>query len=373
MPALDEMHCPPAPDSGPPCDSVPQERVERALDAKGWIWAAPRALMPVGVAEGFTGGRLFRLTLGRTPRCPAPRSVVAKLGPKNPELCQKMRAQNTAEVAFYRHIAPRHPLPVPICFSAEGNGGTGDSLLLLQDLSHHHRHSLTEGCPLPQAQAAVRALAQVHAAHWHSGAHHPALSLLLPPAPEFIHSLDLSGSWPIYPTALSRLLQDFDLPAWFLPLCKAVEGLEGLLSQRMFAKGPVTLLHRDAHIENLLFDPATGRATLLDWQFTGLGRAGLDVGYFLISSLPPALRRAKETALLALYHHALARPDYSVADLHADYRLAAILKLWLSVMATLRFDNEGPTRRAYRRADLTRLLAFCEDHALTASAVADLL
>jgi hypothetical protein len=45
--------------------------------------------------------------------------------------------------------------------------------------------------------------------------------------------------------------------------------------------------------------------------------------------------------------------------------MAAALKLAMSVMATLRLCNDGPARRAWRRADLMRLIAYCEDHRIT--------
>ena len=42
-----------------------------------------------------------------------------------------------------------------------------------------------------------------------------------------------------------------------------------------------------------------------------------------------------------------------------------VAKLNVSVMATVLLDNSSPAKRAWRRADLLRLMAFCEDHALT--------
>ena len=85
----------------------------------------------------------------------------------------------------------------------------------------------------------------------------------------------------------------------------------------------------------------------------------------MISSLPPAQRRDAEEALLRTYHTSLLQAgiaDYSYGQCWSDYQLAVLSKLTGTVIATVLIDNSSPHRRAWRRADLQRLLAFCQDH-----------
>ena len=108
-----------------------------------------------------------------------------------------------------------------------------------------------------------------------------------------------------------------------------------------------------------------GAAVLLDWQFAGKGRGVYDVAYFLISSIDPAQRRNMERGLVALYHAQLLRAgitDYTLSHCWADYLQSVAGKLLMTVAATVLLDNASPHKQAWRRADLTRLLAFCADH-----------
>ncbi len=74
-----------------------------------------------------------------------------------------------------------------------------------------------------------------------------------------------------------------------------------------------------------------------------------------------------EQDFLHLYHDALLRygvTGYSFEQCWFDYRLAVVGKLFITVGATVLVDNSTPHKRAYHQADLQRLLAFCDDHAV---------
>lgn len=72
-------------------------------------------------------------------------------------------------------------------------------------------------------------------------------------------------------------------------------------------------------------------------------------------------------AALHEYHTRLMQAgvvDYGFKQCWLDYRLAVIGKLYVTIAATVLLDNFPPFKRAWRRTDLERLLAFCEDHAV---------
>ena len=86
------------------------------------------------------------------------------------------------------------------------------------------------------------------------------------------------------------------------------------------------------------------------------------MGYLLISSLAPALRRQHERRLIEIWRAALAERGVTTEPDHDGYLRAAAGKLWITVAATLQYDNASPAKQRWRRTDLERLAAFCVDH-----------
>lgn len=327
------------------------------LGEPGRVTAAVAAR--IGVEQGFTGGRLYRLALTWDPAGAGPPSVVVKLSPAGAAMRRLMRHANAAEVRFYRDIAPRAALPVPRCPHAAEVGGR--SVVVMEDLAAHRRLDLRAGCGPRDAEAVVAALARVHAAWWNR----PELADA--GGADLLHAIDFAGCWPRYPARLAQLLPDVALPGWFVALAERMARQRGAMAAHLLDSGPMTLLHRDCHVENVLF-ALGGQAVLLDWQFMGRGRGAFDLGYFLISSLPPDQRQATERDLVARYHAGLVRggvTGYSLGACWQDYLWSAAGKFWLTVVATVAYDNAGTWKAEYRRQDLARLIAFCADHGIS--------
>ncbi|TNF58958.1 MAG: DUF1679 domain-containing protein, partial [Rhodobacteraceae bacterium] len=237
----------------------------------------------------------------------------------------------------------------PRCHHAAFDPATGASVLLLEDLSACRTQDFVRGCGVADAVLTARALARCHA--------HPGPGHADAPACD----IDLGALWPDYPARLAHLLPDITLPPRLLTLGDWLARDGGAFFAALARAEGATRLHGDAQIDNVLFCPGRG-AVLIDWHFCATGPGGLDLGHFLISSLAPTVRRAEQARIVAAYRAAL---KAEAPRLEVDIRLAATLKLAMSVMATLRLDNDAPTRRAWRRADLMRLIAFCEDHRIT--------
>jgi hypothetical protein len=94
----------------------------------------------------------------------------------------------------------------------------------------------------------------------------------------------------------------------------------------------------------------------------GWGEGAADLGYFLVSSVPPGAHEG----LVALWSAALGAAAPDPAALARGLAAGLARKLVLTVVATLAFDNAGPARAAYRRADLARLAGAAADGALFA-------
>jgi Ser/Thr protein kinase RdoA (MazF antagonist) len=103
-------------------------------------------------------------------------------------------------------------------------------------------------------------------------------------------------------------------------------------------RGPMTLLHGDAHIGNTYVLP-NDDVGFLDWQVTRRGEWSQDVGYFLISALTEEHRRKHEADLLDEYRNTLQVPhdQRPTADqMWTRYRATPIygLAIWLSTLGT---------------------------------------
>ena len=316
----------------------------------------------IGEKEGFSG-YLVRFEIDYSqPEKDAPTSLIGKFSPVDPDLRMAMKEGNVREVRFYDEIAAEQSLPVPPCYYSDINLETGASILLLEDLSRSRLVDFVTGCKPADTELVIQELARIHASWWND-TKLQEMSWL-----SSFADYPYQEWWSQYPQEIADLLPDYQLPDTFfdighrfgLNMAAILNQLEGM---------PVTCIHRDIHVDNLLFgvketDPPL---TVVDWQLVGKGRGVSDVAYFMISSVPPAQRRQSERRLLQTYHTFLTQygvQGYSFDQCWADYKLSAVCKLFITVAATVLIDNSSPHRRAWRRADLQRLVAFIEDHSV---------
>ena len=60
---------------------------------------------------------------------------------------------------------------------------------------------------------------------------------------------------------------------------------------------PFTLVHGDAHAHNFMWvrqRSAAARQFLIDFEMVGVGAGAQELGQYMISHVPPEMRRAKE-------------------------------------------------------------------------------
>jgi hypothetical protein len=282
--------------------------------------------VPIGVGVGILG-RLFRLNLVYEPGGQGPASVVVKL----PSLVADTRALvgmfgfYEKEVRFYQQAAGRSPLGTPECYHADFSPETGDFVLLLEDLAGRRLLDQIAGATPEEAETAILAIADHHAAWWE----HPDLATFAwaptpdqPPTPQAV-AIGIQQSWPIVDQEFGHLLS----PS-MRDLALRMPGVTGAILGKL-SNDPLTLLHGDYRLDNIFFGADDGQAhvTAVDWQIVYRGRGIYDVGYFLSQSVASDVRREIEEPLVRRYHDRLAElgvNGYSFDACWEDYRLACL-------------------------------------------------
>ena len=319
-------------------------------------------LTRIGENESFTGGGLYRIALEFDGASDGmPQTLVAKFSPVDPDLAKYLFPANRREVAFYTRVARQGALPVPRCYFGAVDADQHASLLILQDLQGARSVPFATGLDRDDAGNAIDALAQIHATWWQS----PRLADLAGSA--ILQEFRFAACWARYPALVADLLPDVTLSRGFLDLGNHLVAHRAAIYGDLLDAGPQTCLHRDPQADNLMFTQG-GAAVLYDWQMMGKGRGTYDLAYLLISSLAPETRRRDERALVARYHAALRHrgvAGYELDQCWADYLRSVAGKFFVTVVATILFDNGTPHKVAWRRTDLQRLLAFCADHAIS--------
>jgi hypothetical protein len=282
------------------------------------------------------------------------------------------------EVKFYRIAASlgTYPPTVVSCYAAEYDPASGNSYLLLQDLSETHTPPVTRDQQLsivhgvPQdgyTELVIDALAQHHAywwdhrlleaetfyiGYWSRNADRFAQylrrrnvsweSLLANEATWFPHDLR-----DLYNQVLVHLRQHW----------------QSYLEPRFHAMRSLTLVHGDAYFANFLCPkhPAAGATYLLDWQSPVVDIAGYDLANLCATFWTPEQRHEdqREDRILRRYHtilQAYGVKDYGWEQLVTDYKTGLIY--WLLVPVQ---DRYGGSSREYWWPKMQCLVAAFRD------------
>jgi thiamine kinase-like enzyme len=283
------------------------------------------------------------------------------------------------EVKFYTLIdaLPDHPRIIVPCYAAAYDESSGNSYLLLQDLSATHRPpvtraqqiSLVDGVPRAEDSIAVmEALAHLHAYWWE----HPLLETdqfttgWSGTAEEFERYVQRrTTSW-------SRLMtnEETGLPGDVRALYEQVLAhlpsyWECYLASRFQRRQRLTLTHGDAYFANFLCPqpPATGPAYLLDWQSPCLDIGGYDLANLCATFWTSEQRHEhnREETVLRRYYEVLQADgvkNYGWDDLLTDYQHGLIFWLLMPVQ-----DAADGSRKDYWWPKMQCLLAaFREWH-----------
>ena len=316
-------------------------------------------------AEELPAGAGFNAQLARLrlrydqPETGVLRSLIAKLPTIDPELHHNAAVfqPGNKESWYYRHGATRTPVNVPVCYFNAVDPKTGESFLLLEDLSAARSGNRIDGISVEDARLALQAAAALHAAWWAvDPASEPELARLMGNAQaeqNLVEQLYLKA-WPKF-----LEYSPFQIPDDFRALGERLVG-HIAEAEALLDNSPRTLIHGDFRIENLFFGTQEGKPTcwVIDWEDVLLWNGMFDVAWLLGGCLPVAVCDQEE-ALLSCYHQALCAAGvkgYSLAQCQYDYRCAMLSSVVQGILTVAALDPVDEYNRRLSDALTERLV-----------------
>jgi Ser/Thr protein kinase RdoA (MazF antagonist) len=316
----------------------------------------------IGEGSGFAGELARLRPRYADPGQALPQTMIAKL-PTQGEGRELFIAGGiyATEALFYRDLASAVPLRVPRCYYNGMDLAAGDFALLLEDLAPGRQGDQIASCSRAQAEMVVEGLATLHAALWNS----PRLAECAWLTQYAEGRKGIAAVYPfIWQAAESRV------GALLSPKVRAIAGaLQPLLPAAFdgLATPPVTLVHGDYRLDNMLFDLAGEEGfALIDWQAAAPYRGAADLAYFFTGSLKPQDRRQWQEGLVGAYLDRLRDQGvrgYDRETCRRDMALGLLTQLLVTVLlmsgADLSVEDDRGVQLA--RAVLERTNAIFED------------
>lgn len=265
-----------------------------------------------------------------------PRRVVVKVAAQDPTSREAGRSQSCyrREVGFYSELASSVDVRTPHCHFAAIEDNETDHLLVLEDMAPARQGDQLQGCSLDQATAALVELARLQGPRWND----PALLEIgwLERPDEQAHAELVGLVDALHEGFLSRYQGRLVHEA-----VEVVQWLATNLHEAPRATGPLTLVHNDFRVDNMLFGDGVSAppVTVVDWQTLKLGNGPADAAYFLGAGLPTELRRAHERELLrTAYWQTLVDcgvDDYEFDRCWNDYRRGCFGGVLMAMIASM--------------------------------------
>lgn len=209
------------------------------------------------------------------------------------------------EQAFYLEVAPASPgAAVPYCHLAAGDQDQDHWVLILQDCPSDPLVT-RDGATRDQADAAVDAIADLHARWWMAESRFEWMPGFDGPAFGGLASL-WADAVPRFLDRYRHLIPD-GTDAW---LAETPQWLPQW-SERVGAE-PLTIVHADYRLENLRYHRNV--MTIIDWQTALRGPGPMDLSSLLVTGCTIADRRRWEPELLDRYSTRLRAAGTTVDD-----------------------------------------------------------
>ncbi|MEP1124639.1 MAG: phosphotransferase [Ilumatobacter sp.] len=285
-----------------------------------WMTAALRASGGIGAEstvasvrnEPFVAGGLLSLLYRSTIESEdpdAPATVIVKFPTDVPQLRAMADAVNVygREVAFYRDIAPRSTIAMPIVHAAMSADDHSNSCIVMEDLARLRQPDRTAGMTWDDAVRGARALAAFHAG-WQGS---PELTELMDTYMSMGSPLNRTvlpgvagAGWPAAKLHRGHTLSD-DVVAvgdmWVDVLPKMLDRME---------LRP-TLCHEDWRADNMFFD-ANDDVVMIDPQLAGVCNGAFDLAYFISQSTEREMLDGRHAELVAEYLSVMAENGHDL-------------------------------------------------------------
>ncbi|MSR14572.1 MAG: DUF1679 domain-containing protein [Gammaproteobacteria bacterium] len=277
--------------------------------------------------------RRFHLQYAGTAPPDAPKTVVGKFPSANPVACQSGKSMGfyRAEVMFYRELAARAKLRVPLAYVAELDSDN-NFVLLFEDLAPARAGDQISGCTVDQARSALSEVAMLHAAFWNDIELMNQPWVYVPEGAQGFYTTDLiEESWAYFQRTYV---------GWLTP--EVTEVCDRFVRNHAYwnrpRNFPKCFAHCDFRPDNMLYSDTGGRVATVDWQTSNFLGSGMDLAYFLGGAFDRDTRRAHERPLIEGYHRELTAygvKDYSFDHLMNDYRHYSFAVLAVAIAATV--------------------------------------
>ncbi len=271
----------------------------------------------------------------------APNSLIAKFSSQNETNRDIAISYNLyeRESRYIRELDPLTAARTPRAYCSDCQGDR--LLILMEDMLDYEVGSQVKGADIYQTELAIDELAKLHSAFWEKidG---------LDWVPHIANSYHADNMKNLSEIGFDGVVEKFGEFASSEFVNSKASFLKSIpMMQDWLDTGPVTLVHGDYRMENLLYGckPAHDPVAVIDWQGPLIARGMNDVTLFMAQSTTTEVRREHEKALLQRYRAGLEAGGVTGLDDDAmweDYR-RAIMYNWIYVCVvagTLDASNE---------------------------------
>lgn len=310
---------------------------------------------PLGAGVGFLGDLArLRPTYGADGSS-GPASFVAKAPTRDPGGREVGRILSVwpRESRFFADLADRCPARVPRCYYNGADAEHERWMLVLEDCGPGIPTDEVTGATPDQARAAIAEIARFAATWWNR-----------PRPVAWLPGFDLGPATALAATvadAVEPFVHRFGprLPGPTVDWLRAFAPRLGVWWADQ-ATGPLTVVHADYRLDNLIFQP-DGGIVILDWQTALFGPGAMDLTSFLATSLVPDARRELEDELLGIYADGVGA---GVDRIRQGYR--SHLLWWMALYANnlSRIDPADPRGATLFDGMVDRTFTAALDHAV---------
>lgn len=250
------------------------------------------------------------------------------------------------EIRFYQELAPGLPVRTPRLYSASHD----PPLLLMEEVRGFRQLNWRRGASEGHVELALTDLARFHAHYWGRVADAGWIRSYADPGFRKVLGETYDANWAERRTGFAAEAPHF---------VEIGDALVGCVPATLAALGaPTTLLHGDAHFENLaLIEPDGGRPGILfhDWAGVVRGNASFDLATFAVMSFPVELRRRLEHSLVEKHTEGLRAAGVEVPyDPWQQYRRGVLAWSVRLVEFISAFSNPDDVTQGARRMVLER-------------------
>ena len=236
------------------------------------------------------------------------------------------------EMRFYRELAPDLALRTPKVHAAIMSESNTDFCLVMEDLSAMAAMDQQAGVSLEEALVSAEGMAAFHAHFWRWDFSdlaetflpfdNPIYRIALPSIFEAGWGNTLKHAGHLVPDDVRAFGDRFgELVPFFVEQVGEME----------------TLIHGDWRADNLMVDEH-GKLVLIDFQITGIGAAGYDLGYFLSQSVEPEVRREGQQQIIDRYFSTL-EAEGAPFDRAEEERVIRLSTAWCLIYAVASFAS----------------------------------